>query len=88
MTNTKYTIKPLHWSQVTAVTNLPRFVADSVGVKLVISKSLFDNTYDIDTHTEGSITNLHYGVATLAEAKELAWVWHSTQVQRHLVQSH
>ena len=84
-TNQQFTLRPLQWIIRSDTLNLVRLVAVSVTNKLVIQQSAFDETYDVDIHTECNSWNLHFGCKSIAEAKELAWEEHCKQLRNCLV---
>ena len=84
-TTQQFTLKPLVWVETTSITGLKRLAAKSLNKNLVIQQSAFDKTYDVDTHTECTIWNLHFGCKTIEEAKELAWQEHCKQLKNCLL---
>ena len=84
-TSQQFTLRPLQWIEITATTGIKRLVAMSVTKKLVIQQSQFDNSFDVDIHTEFNSWNLYFGCKTIEEAKELAWQEHCKQLRNCLV---
>lgn len=79
----KYSIKQLEWR---TVLNKPDcFTSNTIGgAKLVVTKSHFDNSWDLDLHRENYSYNLELGKASKLEAQVAAQTYHTNNLLRYL----
>lgn len=80
-----FTLRPLDWVEAKALNGHTKHVTDTIKGKLVIAKSLFDGSYDIDLHTECNSWTLHFGVESLEKAKSIAFEEHCKQLRKFII---